>query len=83
MILLSILICTIPQRKEFLRRLYKILYTQLIDSPYREFVEIIVAEDECIMSVGEKRNKLIEAEKEDIYVLLMMMIQFLLIILKD
>ena len=63
MILLSILICTIPQRKEFLRRLYKILYTQLIDSPYKEFVEIIVAEDECIMSVGEKRNKLIEAAK--------------------
>jgi len=63
MILLSILICTIPQRKEFLRRLYKILYTQLIDSPYKEFVEIIVAEDECIMSVGEKRNRLIEAAK--------------------
>ena len=61
--LLSILICTIPQRREFLRRLCEILYVGSL--PYKDDVEIIIAEDDCIMSVGEKRNKLIEAAKGD------------------
>ena len=61
MVLLSILICTIPQRIEFLRRLCHILYDQLYNSPNRDIVEVLIAEDNCIMSVGEKRNKLIAA----------------------
>lgn len=59
MILLSILICTVPQRKEFLRRLCNILYTQISDSKWKDNVEIIVYEDDFKISVGEKRNRLL------------------------
>ena len=34
-------------------------------NPYKDDIEIIIAEDDCVMSVGEKRNKLIEAAKGD------------------
>jgi len=59
--LLSILICTVPQRKEFLRRLCESLHTQLAGSKYKDFVEIIVAEDDFKITVGEKRNYLLSA----------------------
>uniref|UniRef100_A0A6C0ICG6 Glycosyltransferase 2-like domain-containing protein n=1 Tax=viral metagenome TaxID=1070528 RepID=A0A6C0ICG6_9ZZZZ len=58
--LLSILICTVPQRKEFLRRLCESLYTQLATSKYKDIVEIIVAEDDFKITTGQKRNILIE-----------------------
>jgi len=59
--LLSILICTVPQRKEFLRRLCESLYGQLSTSKWKDSVEIIVAEDDFKITVGEKRNYLLSA----------------------
>jgi glycosyltransferase involved in cell wall biosynthesis len=58
--LLSILICTVPQRKEFLRRLCESLHNQLACSKYKDVVEIIVAEDDFKITTGQKRNILIE-----------------------
>jgi len=58
--LLSILICTVPQRKEFLRRLCESLHNQLASSKYKDSVEIIVVEDDFKMTTGQKRNILIE-----------------------
>ena len=59
--LLSILICTVPQRKEFLRRLCECLYGQLATSKWKDSVEIIVAEDDFKITIGEKRNYLLSA----------------------
>lgn len=58
--LLSILICTVPQRKEFLRRLCEGLYKQLVSSKWKNFVEIIVVEDNFKITTGKKRNILID-----------------------
>lgn len=56
---LSILICTVPQRADFLQRLYNILIPQKVDE-----VEILVSESVNI-SIGEKRNALLESAKGD------------------
>jgi len=52
---LSILICTIPKRQEFLDRLLKILYLQI---KHRR-VDIILADHQSD-SIGKKRNKLLD-----------------------
>ena len=59
--LLSILICTVTQRKEFLRRLCECLYGQLATSKWKDSVEIIVAEDDFKITIGEKRNYLLSS----------------------
>lgn len=58
---LSILICTIPKRRDMLERLVKSLNFQQI--PYEKQVEIMF--DNGGGSVGSKRQKLIEAAKTD------------------
>jgi glycosyltransferase involved in cell wall biosynthesis len=56
---LSILICTLPLRLEFLQRLEKILKPQL-----NEHVQVLINAD-TDMEIGKKRNKLIsQAEGE-------------------
>lgn len=53
----SILICTLPERKEFLERLLNILNPQIEE--FKDFVEIIIEEDNGEKSIGEKRNNLL------------------------
>jgi len=61
---LSILICTIIERSDnFASRILKELQSQRHKSKYRDQVEIIYLGDDCQMSVGEKRNKLISMGK--------------------
>ncbi len=55
---LSILIPTVPRRKEYLKRLLSILYKQKNDS-----IEIIILEDEYQDTLWVKRNKLLESSK--------------------
>jgi len=52
---LSILICTIPKRKQLLKRLLEVLEKQT-----NEQVEILVEEDSRIITIGAKRNLLLE-----------------------
>lgn len=56
--LLSILILTIPGREEKLNRLLNILNHQITDD-----VEIVIEFDECVLSVGEKRNNALDKAK--------------------
>ena len=66
----SILICTLENRKNFLERLLTILkpqigsYTEGGQGNYKVItgdVEICILSDNKVMTVGEKRNKLVEA----------------------
>lgn len=57
---LSILIATIPQREAELKSLMEIITPNLTDD-----VQCLTACDNCIMSIGEKRNKLLEASSGD------------------
>jgi glycosyltransferase involved in cell wall biosynthesis len=61
---LSILICTIPERKDKLNQLLANLNAQ---NTYTD-VEILVCTDNKEMSIGEKRNKILEAAKGDFIV---------------
>lgn len=54
MLKLSVLICTLPNRIQFLNKLLEILSPQMTDE-----VELIYLGDNKKISVGEKRNKLI------------------------
>ena len=68
----SILICTLENRKHFLERLLDVLLPQIGDyvkggtgnySVYTGKAQICILSDNKVMSVGEKRNKLIEASE--------------------
>lgn len=56
--LLSILILTIPGREEKLARLMTILKHQITDD-----VEVVIEHDECVLSVGAKRNNALDNAK--------------------
>lgn len=58
--LLSILICSLENRKESLLNLLKLLEPQINDD-----VEILVNVDSGELTTGEKRNKLLEKSKGD------------------
>lgn len=55
---LSILICTIPERFDFFRRIYSIVEAQ-ITSPDIQ----VLAMDDAVMTIGKKRNELLQAAK--------------------
>lgn len=55
---LSILICSLKTRKQFLDRLLKILKPQLVSG-----VEIVIGEDDGELTIGEKRNDLLAAAR--------------------
>jgi hypothetical protein len=57
---LSLLICTIPNRRHFLDRLLDILKPQLNDS-----VEVLINRDDGKKSIGTKRNELIDSVSND------------------
>jgi glycosyltransferase involved in cell wall biosynthesis len=57
---LSILICSLNKRAELLARLRKVLDPQLTDE-----VEVIVNVDDGQLSIGDKRNALLEAATGD------------------
>lgn len=56
--LFSILICTLDERKEFLNRLLFILNPQV--EQFKNEVEIIIEKDSGEMSIGQKRNLLLD-----------------------
>jgi len=60
---LSILICSIPRRSEMLKRLIESLRGQTLVLPNPADVEILYLVDDHQMSIGLKRNKLIEAAR--------------------
>lgn len=55
MIKLSILICTVPNRKKELDRLLKVLEVQMVPE-----VEVLTFSDNFEWSIGEKRNELVK-----------------------
>jgi len=57
---LSILICTIPKRADFLKRLMGVLDPQIAGC--NEFIEVII-NDDPVMSIGAKRNWLLQRAK--------------------
>ena len=57
---ISILVCSLNNRKDFLLRLYKILTPQLNDD-----VELIIETDNGEMTIGAKRNILLDKAKGD------------------
>jgi glycosyltransferase involved in cell wall biosynthesis len=59
--LFSILICSLHSRKEFLTRIMKILTPQL--EGVADLVEILIETDEREMSIGAKRNILLDKAK--------------------
>jgi len=59
---LSILICTIPGREEFLDRLQTELFSQAAELNALDEIEFLVHPDEGI-SIGQKRNELLEQAK--------------------
>jgi len=63
MILLSILIPTTPDRTGFLYRLLSQIHTQIEAANANDLVEIIVEEDDYKMSIGEKRQRLLDKSK--------------------
>ena len=68
----SILICTLENRKHFLERLLNILLPQIGEytvecDVYTGSVEIRILSDNKEMSVGEKRNKLINMAKGEYF----------------
>jgi len=56
----SILICTLEDRKDLLKRLLRILKPQMVDS-----VEIIIQKDSGEKTTGKKRNKLLRRANGD------------------
>lgn len=56
---LSILICTIPSRLNFFLRVYSILEKQITST---DLIEVLAMDNE-IMTIGEKRNSLLQAAK--------------------
>ena len=52
---LSILICTLKGRDEYLNRVLQVLEPQKTDD-----VEILIESDERQMTIGQKRNKLLD-----------------------
>ena len=57
---LSILICSLTTRHESFHNLLKRLSVQSADHPHKEDLEILFEIDSGKMSVGEKRNKLLQ-----------------------
>lgn len=60
MLKLSILICTIERRKHFLQRILSILEPQKTDE-----VEILIEKDNEELTIGAKRNKLLNRAQAD------------------
>jgi len=60
---LSVLICTIPERQKEFERLYSTLKKQWHGAffAWQDKIEIIAISDERRMTIGEKRNKLLDA----------------------
>lgn len=58
--LLSILIPTIPQRQLFFNRIKSLLTTMIEAHPKKESIELLTLSDDRVMTIGEKRNKLLE-----------------------
>lgn len=69
MVKLSILICTLPERRTMLRELMYFLQSQIADLPEekQEFVEVLYSQEVSI-TTGAKRNKLLEASKGEFIV---------------
>lgn len=63
MILLSILIPTTPDRTGFLYKLLSQIHKQVETVNVNDLVEIIVEEDEYKLTVGEKRQRLLDKAK--------------------
>lgn len=59
----SILIPTTPDRKEMLYSLLSSLHSQIEEGGYQDEIEILVEEDNRELSVGAKRQKLLERAK--------------------
>jgi len=60
---LSILVCTLEDRREYLDRLKSVLDPQI--EKYSELVELLVEKDSGNLSIGEKRNKLLDRSEAD------------------
>lgn len=59
----SILICTLPQRKETFQRLYNELMQQIQELHLQDHIEILSFEDDGQHSIGFKRNMLLQASR--------------------
>jgi|688.fasta_scaffold341942_1 hypothetical protein len=57
---LSILIATVPPRKNYLNRLLTSLQNQIVNNNLQDLIEIVIYKDNFEKSLGEKRNFLIE-----------------------